>query len=60
MVPISVRKKEEENVGGNKLSNMLVQLATDIEDPIERLEQIHENTTIGKTYLRPLPYRFGT
>ena len=29
---------------------MLVQLATNIEDPIERLEEIHENTVRGKTY----------
>lgn len=36
--------------GSNSLSAMLVQLATDIEDPIERLEVIHENTIRGKTY----------
>lgn len=36
--------------GGNSLSAMLVQLATDIEDPIERLDMIHENTIRGKTY----------
>ncbi|HKK77593.1 MAG TPA: wax ester/triacylglycerol synthase family O-acyltransferase [Saprospiraceae bacterium] len=36
--------------GSNNLSVMLVQLATDVEDPIERLEMIHENTVRGKTY----------
>lgn len=50
MVPISVRQKTEEDSGGNKLSNMLVQLATNVENPIERLETIHENTVRGKTY----------
>ncbi len=35
---------------GNNLSMMLVQLATNIDDPIERLEVIHENTIRGKTY----------
>ncbi|MEO0338632.1 MAG: wax ester/triacylglycerol synthase family O-acyltransferase, partial [Bacteroidota bacterium] len=35
---------------GNNLSMMLVQLATTIDDPIERLEVIHENTIRGKTY----------
>ncbi len=50
MVPISVRQKSEEDSGGNKLSNMLVQLATNIENPIERLETIHESTVRGKTY----------
>ena len=50
MVPISTRTKEEEQASGNKVSSMLVQLATDIEDPIKRLERIHENTSRGKTY----------
>lgn len=49
MVPISTRKQEDGNEG-NKLSAMLVQLATHIEDPIERLEKIYENTIKGKTY----------
>lgn len=50
MVPVSVRQKSEEKAGGNKVSTMLVQLATHIEDPIERLEKIYENTIKGKTY----------
>jgi WS/DGAT/MGAT family acyltransferase len=50
MVPVSVREQSEANAGGNKISSMLVQLATQIEDPIERLERIHENTIKGKTY----------
>lgn len=49
MVPISTREKEDAE-SGNKLSAMLVQLATDVEDPIERLETIYENTIRGKTY----------
>ena len=54
MVPISTRTKEEANKGGNQISNMLVQLATNIEDPIERLEEIHENTVRGKTYQKAI------
>lgn len=50
MVPISTRTKAEENEAGNQVSSMLVQLATNIEDPIERLSTIHENTIRGKTY----------
>lgn len=52
MVPISTRTKEESGGGqtGNQISSMLVQLATNVADPIERLEVIHENTTRGKTY----------
>jgi len=50
MVPISTRTTTEENTTDNQISSMLVQLATNIEDPIERLEVIHENTVRGKTY----------
>ncbi len=52
MVPISKRQKgkKKEKAQGNQLNVMLVQLATDIEDPLERLEAIYENTTRGKTY----------
>jgi WS/DGAT/MGAT family acyltransferase len=49
MVPISTREKGD-GVEGNRLSAMLVQLATHIEDPIDRLEAIFENTQKGKTY----------
>ncbi len=50
MVPISTRQKTDKSGDGNKLSSMLIQLATNIEDPIERLEAIYENTIRGKTY----------
>ncbi|MEL6391880.1 MAG: wax ester/triacylglycerol synthase family O-acyltransferase [Bacteroidota bacterium] len=50
MVPISTRNASEEGTTGNQISSMLVQLATNIEDPIERLQTIHENTLRGKTY----------
>ena len=51
MVPISTRAASDTNqTSGNKVSAMLVQLATDIDNPIERLEAISENTQRGKTY----------
>ncbi|MFT6021325.1 MAG: diacylglycerol O-acyltransferase, partial [Saprospiraceae bacterium] len=50
MVPISTRTASEENDQDNQISSMLIQLATNVEDPIERLETIHENTVRGKTY----------
>jgi WS/DGAT/MGAT family acyltransferase len=50
MVPISTRNKEEKGQIDNQISAMLVQLATNIEDPILRLETIQENTARGKTY----------
>lgn len=50
MVPISVRTKDQKNTMGNQVSAMFVQLATDVEDHIERLQKICENTKTGKTY----------
>ncbi|MFT5168731.1 MAG: diacylglycerol O-acyltransferase [Saprospiraceae bacterium] len=50
MVPISTRTKNDEDQEGNNISSMLIQLATNIEDPIARLEAIHENTVSGKSY----------
>ncbi len=49
MVPVSTKKGQQVNTG-NQLSAMLVQLATDVEDRIERLETIYDNTIKGKTY----------
>ena len=50
MVPVSTRTAEEKNAMGNQVSAMYVQLATDLEDPIKRLEKIHQNTVVGKLY----------
>jgi len=47
-VPISIRSKGTEKELGNKISNMLIPIATHIEDPIERLEAIQEHTARGK------------
>ncbi len=54
MVPISTRTEAEKDNTDNQVSSMLVQLATNIEDPIERLEAIHENTVRGKTYQKAI------
>ncbi|MDO6598819.1 wax ester/triacylglycerol synthase family O-acyltransferase [Tenacibaculum sp. 1_MG-2023] len=48
-VPISIRVKGEKQNFDNKISNMLVQIGTHIEDPIERLEYIQEQTEMGKS-----------
>src|SRR5207237_6470334 len=49
-VPISVRPPEGEDagVGANKVSAMFTSLATDLEDPVERLYKIHEVTKGAK------------
>lgn len=50
MVPVSTRTKEQKDAMGNQVSAMYIQLATNIEDPIKRLEKIHINTLVGKLY----------
>ena len=47
-VPISIRS-EDDNTQNNQIANMLIQLATHIEDPMERLEYIQEQTMLGKS-----------
>ncbi len=48
-VPISIRTESSKNEMNNQISNMLVRIATHIEDPIARLEYIQEQTIQGKT-----------
>jgi len=46
MVPVSVRSAGEE--GGNRVTMLLANLATDVADPTERLRRIVESTTMAK------------
>lgn len=46
-VPINIRTDNDET-GGNLVANMMVALATDVADPLQRLQTIHENTVQGK------------
>ncbi|MGH9276113.1 MAG: WS/DGAT/MGAT family O-acyltransferase [Acidimicrobiales bacterium] len=48
MVPVSVRSEDERDTMGNKVSSMLTSLATDIDDPVDRLKVIHECMSEGK------------
>jgi WS/DGAT/MGAT family acyltransferase len=48
MVPVSVRSEDERDTMGNKVSSMLTSLATDIDDPVDRLKVIHECMTEAK------------
>jgi len=47
-VPISIRS-EDSKAMNNQIANMMIQLATHIEDPLERLEYIQEQTMLGKS-----------
>ncbi|MEM9553005.1 MAG: wax ester/triacylglycerol synthase family O-acyltransferase [Acidobacteriota bacterium] len=50
MVPVSVREDTERGDGGNLVSAMLVSLATDIDDPSERLRSVRRSALGSKTY----------
>lgn len=50
MVPISVRSEDERGTMGNQVSAMLVSLATDLDDPLERLRVIHRGATGSKIH----------
>ena len=41
MVPVSVRTDDDKEMG-NRVSSMFASLATDVDDPVERLKVIHE------------------
>jgi WS/DGAT/MGAT family acyltransferase len=53
MVPVSVRG-EEEGAGGNRVSSMLTSLATDIDDPLERIREINKGTIQAKDQLNAI------
>ena len=55
MIPVSVRTENQANTFGNQVSGMLAALATDVEDPVARLEVIHQETQRAKESLGALP-----
>jgi diacylglycerol O-acyltransferase / wax synthase len=48
MVPISLRTEEDRGTHGNKLSAMLVSLATAVADPVERLAVVARSSRLAK------------
>ncbi|MFT5846761.1 MAG: WS/DGAT/MGAT family acyltransferase [Psychroserpens sp.] len=47
-VPISIRTEDSKDMN-NQIANMMIQLATHIDNPLERLEYIQEQTMLGKS-----------
>lgn len=50
MVPISIRSDDQQGDMGNRVSNMFVALATDVADPVARLQKISEHTALAKAH----------
>lgn len=46
--PVSLRKPDDRDSVGSKVGSMFVELATNIEDPLERLRAVSESATRGK------------
>jgi len=55
MVPVSLRTAEEADSGGNMVGSLLCNLATDVEDPAQRLETISESMRGNKKVFSDLP-----
>jgi len=51
-IPVSTRSAHGDNNASNQIANMFISIATDIEDPLERLELINEQTSINKEKLK--------
>lgn len=54
MVPVSVRSDDQRDAMGNQVSSMLASLATDIDDPLDRLEAIHASMAGVKQQLKAI------
>jgi diacylglycerol O-acyltransferase len=50
MVPVSTRPEGAGEALGNQVSGMLVSLATDVDDPVRRLDLIAESTRVAKEH----------
>ncbi len=53
-IPVSVRPKDDEGTG-NAITFIIGTLATDVEDPLERLRAITASTRLAKEHVQSLP-----
>ena len=50
MIPVSFRSDGEREAGGNLVTAMSLAIHSEIEDPLERLQQVHEEALSSKAY----------
>jgi len=55
MVPVSLRREDEADAGGNLVGTILCNLATDTEDPAQRLQIVSESMRNNKEVFSQLP-----
>ena len=55
--PISVRTEETRQSAGNQVSMMTISLASDVEDPLQRLQAVNRSAADGKAYSSALGAR---
>jgi WS/DGAT/MGAT family acyltransferase len=55
MVPVSVRSESERQAYTNRVTSVLANLATDVEDPVERLRRIHDAMASAKRMQQAIP-----
>jgi WS/DGAT/MGAT family acyltransferase len=55
MVPVSLRSEADADAGGNQVGSILCNLATDVDDPAQRIEIISESMRGNKKVLAELP-----
>ena len=48
MVPVSVRTADEQGTMGNRVTTIVATLPTDVDDPLERLQQVHAVMQVAK------------
>ncbi|RMH78682.1 MAG: wax ester/triacylglycerol synthase family O-acyltransferase, partial [Actinomyces sp.] len=60
MAPVSTRTEATRGAGGNEVSSLLVPLATDVADPVDRLAAIHAATRASKELDRAIGARVLT
>ncbi|MEE8303518.1 MAG: wax ester/triacylglycerol synthase family O-acyltransferase, partial [Candidatus Tectomicrobia bacterium] len=58
--PVNVRTEEEAGTGGNVVSMMSISLRTDIADPLERLQTMHDEAVQSKAYHKAMGARMMT